>query len=45
MAGSSIPVHYLSLKSLIQNKEATGRPKDLDDLNYLKSLDSGSADH
>ena len=45
LAGSSIPVHYLSLKSLIQNKEATGRPKDLDDLNYLKSLDSGSADH
>jgi hypothetical protein len=31
-----IPVHSLGLDSLIRNKEATGRPKDLDDLQYLR---------
>lgn len=40
----SIPINYLGLTSLIINKTATGRPKDLVDLKYLKSLDSDSAD-
>ena len=40
----SIPINYPGLTSLIINKTATGRPKDLDDLRYLKSLDSESAD-
>ncbi|MEE8586946.1 MAG: hypothetical protein V3T83_19060, partial [Acidobacteriota bacterium] len=33
--GQDIPVHYLGLESLIQNKRLAGRPKDLDDLAYL----------
>jgi len=34
-----VSVHFLGLKQLIMNKEQTGRPKDLDDLNYLKSIE------
>jgi len=30
-----IPVHYLGIHELIQNKKASARPKDLDDLPYL----------
>jgi hypothetical protein len=30
------PIHYLSLNDLIKNKQVTGRPKDMDDLAYLK---------
>lgn len=30
-----IPVYYISLEKLIENKKAAGRPKDLDDLKYL----------
>jgi hypothetical protein len=29
------PAYYLSLEHLVQNKEAAGRPRDLDDLQYL----------
>ena len=32
-----IPINYLDLGNLIKNKEASARPKDLDDLKYLKS--------
>ncbi len=32
----SVPVHYLGLAELIRNKEGAGRPKDLDDLPFLK---------
>ncbi|MFN0182124.1 MAG: hypothetical protein ACKVZ0_25245 [Gemmatimonadales bacterium] len=35
-----IPVHYLGLRELIRNKEASGRPKDLDDLAYLRGSTS-----
>lgn len=31
-----IPVPILGLDSLIRNKEAAGRPKDLEDLQYLR---------
>ena len=34
---SPIPINYLDLENLIKNKEASARPKDLDDLKYLKS--------
>ena len=30
-----IPLPYIGLDELIENKRATGRPKDLDDLDYL----------
>lgn len=31
-------IHYLGLADLVAAKEAAGRPKDLDDLRYLKKL-------
>jgi hypothetical protein len=31
-----IPINYLGLRELVRNKEASGRPKDLDDLAYLR---------
>jgi hypothetical protein len=31
----SVTVHYIGLSALIKNKEACGRPKDLEDLKYL----------
>lgn len=33
----SFPVHYLGLTKLIENKRAAGRPKDLQDVEYLGS--------
>jgi hypothetical protein len=33
----SVPLHFLGIEHLILNKEASGRPKDLDDLVYLRS--------
>jgi hypothetical protein len=32
---AAFPVYYIGLDQLITNKEAAGRPKDLDDLQYL----------
>jgi hypothetical protein len=32
----SVTVHYIGLSALIKNKEACGRPKDLEDLIYLR---------
>lgn len=34
-----IPIHFLSLQHLIENKEQAGRPKDLEDLKYLRSVE------
>ena len=34
--GSTVHVHYVSLEKLIQNKQASGRPRDLEDLEYLR---------
>lgn len=38
LTGGKAPtrVTYIGVEALIQNKEASGRPKDLDDLAYLK---------
>jgi predicted nucleotidyltransferase len=36
ISGKSIPVYFIGLDQLIANKEAIGRPKDLEDLKYLK---------
>lgn len=33
---ADVPLYILGLKNLIQNKEASGRPKDLDDLEFLR---------
>ena len=32
------PVFYLGLAALIRNKEASGRPRDLEDLEYLRKI-------
>lgn len=32
----SVTVHYIGLAALIKNKQACGRPKDLEDLKYLR---------
>jgi hypothetical protein len=34
--GEVVTVHYIGLAALIKNKEACGRPKDLEDLKYLR---------
>lgn len=36
VSGQGIRVPYVSLAKLIQNKEASGRPRDLEDLEYLR---------
>jgi hypothetical protein len=38
LSGQETPVsiHYIGLAALIKNKEAAGRPKDLEDLKYLR---------
>ena len=36
ISGKAIQVPYVSLAKLIQNKEASGRPRDLEDLEYLR---------
>jgi len=36
--GNTIPLYYIGLRDLIANKSAIKRPKDIDDLKYLKSL-------
>lgn len=38
VAGGSLPTraNYIGVRDLIRNKEASGRPKDLDDLAYLR---------
>lgn len=33
-----VPLHYLGLKPLIDNKQAANRPKDLEDLAFLRRL-------
>lgn len=32
---TEIPIRYIGLEALVKNKQATGRPKDLDDASYL----------
>ena len=40
ISGTAVQVPYLSLAKLIQNKEASGRPRDLEDLEYLRRAHS-----
>lgn len=37
-ASGEVPLHYIGVQRLIQNKEAANRPKDLEDLAYLRRL-------
>jgi hypothetical protein len=36
VSGQTVPVYFIGLRELIKNKEAMKRPKDLDDLKYLR---------
>ncbi|NNF57052.1 MAG: hypothetical protein HKN04_02320 [Rhodothermaceae bacterium] len=36
--GVSAPLYYIGLEHLIANKQASGRPKDLEDLGYLRGI-------
>lgn len=38
------PMYYIGLAQLIENKAAAGRPKDLDDLSYLRNVARSDAD-
>lgn len=37
--GETVPLFYIGLEQLITNKQATGRPKDQEDLAYLRRVD------
>jgi len=36
--GREVPIHLIGLEELIKNKKAIGRPKDVEDLKYLKEV-------
>jgi hypothetical protein len=36
--GQKIPIYLIGLEQLIRNKHAVGRPKDREDLKFLKAL-------
>ncbi|MGI9175597.1 MAG: nucleotidyltransferase [Rhodothermales bacterium] len=38
------PMYYIALEHLIANKQAAGRPKDLEDLSYLRSVSGSDAE-
>ncbi|HAK97013.1 MAG TPA: hypothetical protein DCM87_18985 [Planctomycetes bacterium] len=38
-----VPIHYIGLAHLIANKESTGRPKDQDDLEFLRRAKRGAS--
>jgi len=37
------PLYYIGLEQLIENKQAAGRPKDMEDLSYLRSVPPSDA--
>ena len=37
-AGEEIPIYFIGLEELIKNKKAIGRPKDVEDLKYLRAV-------
>lgn len=39
----AIPIYYIGLDDLIANKEAAGRPKDQDDLEFLRRARRGAS--
>lgn len=40
--GQPVPIFILGLATLLKNKSATARPKDLDDLRYLSRVEGGT---
>lgn len=40
----TVPTYYIGLEQLIANKESSGRPKDQDDLTYLKEIARNESD-
>jgi predicted nucleotidyltransferase len=38
IAGEEVPIYLIGLEDLIKNKKAIGRPKDMQDLNYLRGV-------
>lgn len=40
----AVPMYYIGLEQLIANKEAAGRPKDRDDLTYLRQIAQQDSD-
>ena len=36
--GREVPIHLIGLEELIRNKKAIGRPKDVEDLKYLRGV-------
>lgn len=40
VGGTRVPVYYIGLETLLKNKRAAGRPKDLDDLPFLEAARS-----
>ena len=40
----TVPMYYIGLEQLIANKESIGRPKDQDDVTYLKEIDQQESD-
>jgi len=37
-AGGEVPIYLIGLQELIKNKKAIGRPKDMEDLQYLRGV-------
>jgi hypothetical protein len=37
-AGREVPIYLIGLEELIKNKKAIGRPKDVEDLKYLREV-------
>ena len=38
IVGGEVPIYLIGLQELIKNKKAIGRPKDMEDLKYLKGV-------
>jgi len=38
IGNSTVHIHFIGLNDLIRNKESLGRPRDLEDLKYLKRM-------
>jgi predicted nucleotidyltransferase len=44
ISGGLVVVYFIGLKQLIQNKKAIGRPKDLEDLKFLRKVADAEQD-
>lgn len=43
ISNKNVPIHFIGLHDLIRNKEALGRPRDLEDLVYLRKIKEKSS--